>query len=335
MRLSLLLLLTLLSFGRMAEAISVRNLTDEHHLSGPKLTEAQLNGKVIVVEAWGINCSICHHIMKDTGDIQRDFAKDENVVFIYSHVQGRNDKRIHALLKDHDYTGPVYQMFSVEGAPSFRGIPFAYIFNHKGECVWSGYPANQKAAFVNAIKDASKAVPKHLPGSLLSGMDIVHNKNVLRALIAGRNVEPTLKQLRAKAARGGEAGTEAAAILERCTAWSTQMEEAITAAIEETPSKALVDFKLYQRTFPSKAKQLAPEVAPLAKDKNTTRLATIRQTLDKLSTAKADTPNARKQLLGKVKQQLRALKTLQVEEGNTDYADVEAKLQSLADTLTD
>ncbi len=333
MRLILSLLLTLCVLPLYAADLTFRNLNDESHLSGPKLTEDQLKGKVIVVEAWGIRCPICHNIMKESGNLQRELAKDPNVVFIYSHCQQRNNDQILSLLKKYNYTGPVYQAFGVVGAPGFNGIPFAYVYDHKGELVWSGYPANRMSEFSKVIKDAAKAVPKLTPGSLVAGMDIVHNKNVLRALVAGKNVESTLRQLQAKAKRGGEAGEEAQAIIERCETWCTLIEEEISSSLDTTPSKALMSFKLYQRTFPTRARALNAKLAPVAKNQTTARLAAIRQTLEKLRTTRADTPNARKQLLGKVQQQLRALKTLQVNEDDTDYADVEAQLKSFAETL--
>ena len=336
MRIMILLTILTASLAVAKDGPGFHNLSNDSHISGRRLTEKELRGKVIAVEEWGRNCPPCLASLPHIAKLAKKWEKDSRIVLIGSHCQDRNDPEIVALLKKNGCTYPVYQFFSVEGAPMAGGLPHAYVVNHKGETVWEGNPYSDLKGFSAAIETAVKAVPKPNPLSLLDGMTITQGacKSVANRLKIGQNAEPALAQLQSIVAKGGAAGEEAQAMIDRCNAWCAEKVESVEEALQAgLRSKAVSDGKELLRTFPSKGEPFKDELAAAAKDRVTTALAASRQKLDKLRQANAATANARKQLLSQVNLQLKQLATLAAEDAEADLADVKALWQAYADEL--
>lgn len=331
MKHSLLLLCGL--FALTTQAISFRALSNEAHISGPKLTEKDLLGRVIAVEEWGYQCPPCKASLPHMAKLAKSYEKDSRVVIIGSHQQARNIDGILSELNKNNCTYPVYQWFGVDGAPAASGIPFAYVVNHKGEFVWQGNPYSKFSEFEKAIAEAVKSLPKLPPDSLLAGLEIVYCKDVIKRLVAGQNIEAVLRQLEAKVSRGGAAGNEAKAIIERCNQWAEELEAEIRSMIETYPSKAIAKAQIYTRTLPKRTAELKQELATLAKDPIINKLANSRVAFNKLKQTKAESANAKKQLLSRAKMQLRQLATLAVEDDNADFKDVKALWEAFISTM--
>lgn len=319
-----------LCLAGLLSAVQVYNLNDASHVSGPKLTEKQLEGKVLAVEVWGKSCPPCLNSLPHMAKLHKEIAKLP-VVLIGSHCQGRDDEQVKEILKKAGCEYSVYQFFKVEDEPRGPGIPYAYVVSPKGEIVWHGHPLK---GFAEAVKDEAKKVPKMVPGSLVNGVEAKYCKDMIRRLVVGSNVEGALKQLEARAAKGGAAGEEAQALIDRCTAWADAAEEEIRANLESCPSKALVTGKRFLRTFPARAAELKPELAALSKDNLTKKLATAREALEKLQNTEIKSDNIRKRLLSSVKFQQRMLATLKADAENEDFADLKALLDAFESTLT-
>ncbi|MBO7182323.1 MAG: TlpA family protein disulfide reductase [Kiritimatiellae bacterium] len=316
------------------QAISFRALSDEAHISGPKLTEKDLIGRVIAVEEWGYQCPPCRASLPHMAKLAKSYEKDSRVAIVGSHLQDRNTEGILDVLRKNNCTYPVYQWFGVDGAPAAPGIPFAYVVNPKGEIVWQGNPYSKFGEFEKAIAEAAKLLPKLPPDSLLAGLEIVHCKDVIKRLVAGQNIEAVLRQLEAKANRGGAAGEEAEKIIAHCNQWAEEMDTEIRNLMETYPSKAIAKAQVYTRTLPKRTAELKQELATLAKDPIVNKLANSRVAFDKLKLTKADSTNAKKQLLSRAKMQLRQLGTLVVEDDNEDFKDVKALWEAFISTIT-
>ena len=314
-------------------AIGFTNLSDGAHLSGPKLTEKALQGRVIAVEVFGYQCPPCRASLPHMAKLADSYKKDPRVAIIGSHCQNRDEPAILKLLASNKCEYPVYQSFDVHGAPAAGGIPFAYVVNHKGEFVWQGNPYSQFSAFESAIATALKALPKLPPNSLLVGLDIQHCKDVAKRIVAGQNIESVLRQLQTRAERGGPAGEEATAIIDRCNEWADDTEAAIRTAMETYPSRAIAEAQIYTRTLPKRAATLKADLAALAKDPIVTKLAASRAAFEKACKTEATSANVRKRIQSQAKMQLRQLATLTVEEGNEDFLEVKALWESLSDTM--
>lgn len=327
-----LLLLALLS-SALLQALSFHGINDDAHISGPKLTEKDLEGRVIAVEIWGYQCPPCRASLPHMAKLAKSYEKDNRVAIIGSHCQNRDEASILNLLQKSGCEYPVYQGVGVDGAPPAGGIPFAYVYTHKGELAWSGFPSSDFAGFEKAIANALKNVPKLPEGSLLVGLELSHSKDVMKRIVAGQNIESVLRQLETRVGRGGEAGKEAQAILDRCEAWANETEANIRAAMEAFPSKAIAQAQIYTRTFPKRTAALKQELATLAKDPIVNKLAQSRAAYSKLKKTKADSANAKRNLLSKAKLQLRNLSTIPLETPTEDFKEIEALWKEFTSSL--
>ena len=107
-----------------ASAVAWKNLDEASHYSGPKLTEADLAGKVVLVDCWGVRCPPCRALLPRMEKLWKSF-KNKPFVLVGSHCQGRQDEAVRKLVEENGLTYPIYERFGLaEGAPSFKAIPF-------------------------------------------------------------------------------------------------------------------------------------------------------------------------------------------------------------------
>ena len=274
-----LLITTILFADGSANGVEIiQRLTDDAHVSGPKLTEKDLDGKVIFVEFWGLNCPPCRASLPKMQELHSKYGKRGNFIMLGSHCQGRDDEKVKALLENAGATYPVYQHLMVEGMPDFRTIPRAAIIDHKGKLVASGPLGEMLAELPKALRNA----PVPIPGSLLGSIGVVHNKGVEKTLVFGQNVEMTLKQLSAKAAVDSDAGREAAEIVKAAESALSGREEQIRRQLEKEPSLAHASIAEFIKTSPSRAAQFSDDCKRLSASQDITKLRILRQELQKM-----------------------------------------------------
>ncbi len=306
-------------------ALDVINLTDEAHLAGPKLTEKQLKRKVLLVEVFGHTCGPCVVSMPHIVDIAEDFKKDGRLVVIASHAWDRNMDKINAFI---ERTGseaiPFYQGFKVDGAPGARGVPFAYIVDHKGEVIWSGHPGDGSKVR-EVITEAVKAAPAAgQAGGFFADLTVTHNKDLMRQIVIGKNGERALKVLRGRAQKPTPQGEEAQAMVDAIETWVDEQKALVDEIAEATPSKALLTLRTLRSTFPSAGAELKETFMRLSKDKATVELAKMRSRIDAL---KANSKMSPKQRAASIKS-MRMLLSRQAQD-NADVADILSELDTL------
>ena len=322
------------AWASLAAALSVTNLTDEMHVRGPKLKPADLEGKVVVVEAFGLTCPPCREVLPHMGKLAKSL-KGKPAVVIGTHVWARNDEEVCKLLTRSGCDYAVYQQLTVEGAPRIMGVPHAMIFTPDGKLFWKGHPANDE--FDKKVEEAIKQVPasRNAGSSLADGIELKHCKDLARRLTVGQNIEPALSTLRQRVERGGPAGEEAKAILAQCEAWISKTDAEIRETLASTPSKALLLAKTFSRTVPNHAAEFKDAISQASKNTATTRLAASRQTLEKLRQSPAKNASARRALLSKVQMQLKQLGLQGAEVPDTDFQDVKAQWEAFAAELSE
>ena len=120
-----------------AQAVGWKGLGEGNYYAGPKVTEADLAGKVVLVDCWGVGCPPCRALLPRMEEIWKSF-RSKPFVLLGSHRQGRQPEKVDALVKANKLTYPQYDGAGIaEGEPSFRGIPFLYVVNHRGKVVYS------------------------------------------------------------------------------------------------------------------------------------------------------------------------------------------------------
>ena len=269
------LLLAVVSFALHADMW--RGLTDSNWYSGPKLTEKDLVGKVVVVDKWGVNCPPCRALLPKIQKLWDSF-KNKNFMLIASHCQGRNDAKVAELVKANKLTFPIYEGVGLTvNEPIARGIPFLYVVDHRGKVVYSGHDSN---AAITALTEALMAI--NLPPSLVSGLTIDSKspyKALLKQVALGKPVAPVIKKLendvkKGEKSKATQAQKDAATAAQEILSAIEEGKKLVLAEIEAkkttNPVDAIKYIELYAKSFPKdneaiELKAQLPELRKTAK----------------------------------------------------------------------
>lgn len=114
-----------------------------------------LDGKVVVIEEWGVNCAPCIASLPEMAKMAKRYEK-KGLVVVGLERQGSTKEEILKVLKDAKVKYPV--MAGGSGPVPSDGIPHAMVFGTDGKLVWHGHPADGE--FEDSVKDALKGVAK-------------------------------------------------------------------------------------------------------------------------------------------------------------------------------
>ena len=253
-----------------AQAVGWKGLGEGNYYAGPKVTEADLAGKVVLVDCWGVGCPPCRALLPRMEEIWKSF-RSKPFVLLGSHRQGRQPEKVAALVKANKLTYPQYDGAGIaEGAPSFRGIPCLYVVNHRGKVVYSGH--DERAAIqavVEAITEIG-APPTLIPGVILSRKSPY--KSLEKRLILGKPAASVVKKLqgdikkasaRAASAVQKAAAEEAEAMLKAIEEAKTDYKTDIARLKTTNPPEALKMIKAYMASFPAEGAEYKDEIADL------------------------------------------------------------------------
>ena len=253
-------------FGARAELW--RGLEDANHYSGPKITEADLAGKVVLVDCWGINCPPCRALLPRMEEIWSSF-KTKPFVLLGSHCQGKDEAAVKELVTKNKLTYPVYQFAGSVNAPNFSGLPFMYVVNHRGKVVYAGSSERDATeALVTAIGYVG------MPPDIVPGVAFRKYKALEKKFRLGNSIKSDVKKLqkdvkqfaKAKAPIQIQQREEAEAILAALKTGMADVQDEIKALMTTDPEKALKFIKQFQVTFPEEGKAYDGEI-PALKEK--------------------------------------------------------------------
>lgn len=238
------------------------NLDDDHHYSGPKLTEKDLEGKVVLVDCWGVKCPPCRALLPRMQEIWTHFDQ-KKFVLVGSHCQGKQPEAVKELVDANKLTYPIYERFGLaEGTPEFRAIPFLYVVNHRGRVTYSGHDEREATeALVTAIGDVG------MPISLVQGVSLPKRyKSFSKKMRLGSAIAGDVKKLEKEAAgKNTRMAEEAKAILDAIEKTRGEVKEEIAAVKKRNPSEALKMMKDFQKTWPKEGAEYKSEIAELQK----------------------------------------------------------------------
>lgn len=256
------------ALSALAESPVWINISDDAYYSGPKLSEKELEGKVVLVDEWGVNCPPCRMLLPL---MQKFWAANRNgpFVLIGSHRQGRMPAEVKALVDENRITYPVYDLAGVRNEPdNGMGLPFMYVLNHRGRVVYSGRDHEKAFASVQQAVKAIGALP-----SLCEGVEPDAFKTMVKSLVLGNAIKSQLKLLEG-AVKNGEAknatavqtrqAEEAKRLLAAIEASRTGLLKEIDSLRESRPEEALKLAKAYVVTFPKEGAELKRELPAMA-----------------------------------------------------------------------
>ena len=248
-----------------------RGLTDENHYSGPKLTEEDLAGKVVMIDEWGVNCGPCKQLLPQMQKYWTAF-KSKEFVLIGSHRQGRAPEAVAALVKATGRTSPMCDNVGLAGGEPSNGggIPFIYVVNHRGRVVYAGRSDREA---IEAAQNAFMSIGQlpSLTGDMVFGKKSPH-KALEKQLVLGKpaasivkRLEDEVKRAGSKAANPGQkaAGAEAAEILRAVAAAKAEIKSDIERLKKTNPPEALKLIKGFSASFPAEGKEYKEEIREL------------------------------------------------------------------------
>ena len=249
-------------------AANWRGLDDSSYYSGPKISEADLAGKVVMVDQWGINCPPCRALLPAMQKLW-NANKSKPFVLIGSHCQGRNPEKVKELVDANKLTYPMYEWAGLADPPSSGGgLPFMYVVDHRGKVVYSGRSHEEAEAAVQKAIAAIGAMP-----TLCGGVTLQAFKSMGKSLVLGKSVKAQVKQLNA-AVKKGEAKSatavqqkqaeEAKAILAAIEEAKADIKGEIESKRESDPEEAYKLAKAYVATFPAEGAELKAQLPDMA-----------------------------------------------------------------------
>ena len=251
-----------------AEAVSWKGLDESKWYSGPKITESDLEGKVVMVDKWGINCPPCRALLPAMQKLW-NANKSKPFVLIGAHCQGRNPEKVKELVDANKLTYPIYDWAGLAEPPSGGGgLPFMYVVDHRGKVVYSGRSHEEAEAAVQKAIAAVGAMP-----ILCGGVTLQAFKAMGKSLVLGKPVKAQVKQLNA-AVKKGEAKSatavqqkqaeEAKEILAAIEEAKTDIKNEIESKRESDPEEAYKLAKAYVATFPAEGAELKSQLSDMA-----------------------------------------------------------------------
>lgn len=201
-------------------------------VNGPKFDPADLKGRVVLVEYWGINCPPCLASIPHISELQEKYGRDQFII-IANQCQGADDAKAQSVFKGRGGSDmiTVINHGDLTGA-NVSGIPHCFLFNHEGKLVYEGSPFDLDAPVESAVKNS--------PGFLVAGRTYQKTQKQAAAIGALKsNLTGTLKSLRTLAkGEDATAKEEADYLLGKLNDFSERNMGKITKARSEDPVAA-------------------------------------------------------------------------------------------------
>lgn len=237
-----------------------RGFDEKSHIANAKIDPAKdFEGKVVLVEMWGINCGPCLASLPHMEGIWQKY-KSKPFMLVGTHCQGPDLPRIKAKIDEEKLTYPIYQGGGITGDTGCKGgIPHAYLVNPRGRVVWNGNPLSKKAEMIEAIQDELSKIGR--PPALYDGVKLKYFKGLKKNLELGQNISSAKSKLKAGATNRNPAlAEEATAILEAIEKNKALIEEDLEALQKKDPKECAKLLKLYKKTFKDEALPFGKEI---------------------------------------------------------------------------
>lgn len=141
-------------------------------LFGEKVTKSDMEGKVVVIEHWGVKCPPCIALLPHLAEMDKR-QRDKGLLIIGAESQNHSKADIEPLVDKNkiEYTITA----NANGPIDFNGIPHAFVFDVEGMLIFNGHPGSDD--FDRAIKKALKDVGETEEGAVASSANLFETKS--------------------------------------------------------------------------------------------------------------------------------------------------------------
>ena len=119
---------------------------------GDKLEAADMKGKVVVLENWGVNCPPCIASLPHLAELDKK-NRSKGLLVIGAESQNSSKEAIEPILKKAKVEYTITK--GANGPIEVNGIPHIFVFDRDGELVFNGHPADED--FDRAVKKALRS----------------------------------------------------------------------------------------------------------------------------------------------------------------------------------
>ena len=118
-------------------------------VSGPAVNFKKADGKVVVIDYWGVNCQPCLALMPHMAKLHKKYSS-KGLLLIAAESQGSSTEAINKIVKKNDLECTVTKF--VRGPKLSNGLPYMAVFDVDGNMVFAGRPGD----------DADRVIKKEL-----------------------------------------------------------------------------------------------------------------------------------------------------------------------------
>ena len=246
-----------------------KNLDDKSHVSGPKLTEADLLGKAVLVYYWDCSIDASVKYLPEVEKVWNSF-KTKKFQIVGNYIGAKDDEKVKEAVQKNKVTFPVYYKFSLDPDPKvgWEPVPYFNVVNHRGVSVLG--EAGVKNA-IEAAVDAMSAIG--MPVSLCGDVEFKKFKGMAGQLKLGKNLTNVIKALeKKKADKDPNVSSEASEIISAVESAKDDVKADIELYKEADPAEAIKLIQLFMKTWPkddsvAEMKESLPELKKAAAEK--------------------------------------------------------------------
>lgn len=147
------LLASLATLARPAAAdVKIDGVTFGEPIQGPKLTKADLKGRVTLIEYWGVNCGPCIQTMPVVVKLHEELG-DYGLLVVGLHCQNATPEQVRAKASSLRVRFPVTNNGNVRGV-TVEGIPHSVVFDHNGDLAFDDTPSKPGSKLEEKVRVA-------------------------------------------------------------------------------------------------------------------------------------------------------------------------------------
>ena len=243
-----------------------KNLDEAHWYAGPKVTEADTLGKVVMIYSFGGQYQLDKDLLKRVQQIWSSMG-GKSFTLIASHRGGRKAEGVAKLVEAYGLTMPIYEEAGLADAEPSATL---YVVNHRGKIVYSGSEDRDATEALVTARGNVGRPPDLLPGvALTKARKSLAKKFALGKPLKGEiaKLEKEIKdfeKVKKPTAKQSAKVDEARAILAALENGKKDVKEEIASLKKRNPSEALKLMKDYVKSFPEEADEYKDAIAELS-----------------------------------------------------------------------
>ena len=224
-----------------------KNLDDKAYVGGPKLTEADLLGKVVLVYYWDLSEGASVKYLPEVEKVWNSF-KTKKLQVVGNYIGTKDDEKVKEAIQKNKVTFPVYYKFSLDPDPKveWEKVPYFNVVNHRGVSVFG--KAGVKEAIASVVEMIGAV---GMPIALCDDVEFKKFKGMASQLKLGKNLTNVIKALEKKRSdKDPDVASEASEIISAIESAKSDVKEDIALYSTVDPAEAIKLIQLFMKTWP-------------------------------------------------------------------------------------